>query len=80
MANPAFADLVGKRKLIRRTLAEALPELAESRLCSTPRDSASPGRKQNDIRVIRSGDTPEEVFVSIVFQPLTGADGKASAV
>jgi hypothetical protein len=83
MANAAFADLVGKRQLIGKTLAEALPELGSQEFAALLDAAAISGEAlvepKMSMRVIRSG-APEELFVSIVFQPLSGADGKTSGV
>ena len=82
--NPAFAALVGKRELIGRTLAEALPELAGQEFAALLDAAAISGQplveSKMSMRVIRFGETPEEVFVSIVFQPLTDGEGKPSSV
>jgi hypothetical protein len=84
MVNPAFAELIGKRELIGKALAEALPELVGQEFAALLDAAAISGEalveSKMSMRVIRSGDAPEEVFVSIVFQPLTNADGKPSGV
>jgi GAF domain-containing protein len=84
IANPAFGDLVGKRELTGKTLAEALPELAGQKFAALLDAAAISGEalveSKMSMRVARSNDAPEELFVSIVFQPLTNADGKLSGV
>jgi hypothetical protein len=84
MANPAFLDLIGKRQLIGKPLARALPELAGQEFAALLDAAAISGEalveSKMSMRVIRSGDMPEEVFVSIVFQPLSNAAGETSGV
>ena len=84
MANPAFLDLVGKRQLIGKPLARALPELAGQEFAALLDAAAISGEalveSKMSMRVIRSGDMPEEVIVSIVFQPLANAKGETSGV
>jgi len=84
MANRAFHDLVGERELIGKTLADALPNL-EGQLFADLLGAASISseallERRMSMRVTRSGEGPEEVFVDIVFQPLTNADGKRAGV
>ena len=84
MANPAFLDLVGKRQLIGKPLARALPELAGQEFAALLDAAAISGEalveSKMSMRVIRSGGMPEEVIVSIVFQPLANAKGETSGV
>src|SRR6185503_14452660 len=84
MANPAFLDLVGKRQLIGKPLARALPELAGQEFAALLDAAAISGEalveSKMSMRVLRSGDLPEEVIVSIVFQPLANAKGETSGV
>jgi len=83
MANPAFVDLVGKRQLIGKTLVRALPELAGQEFAALVDAAAISGEalveSKMSMRVVRSG-LPEEVFVSIVFQPLSNTDGETTGV
>ncbi|MEO8547556.1 MAG: GAF domain-containing protein [Sphingomicrobium sp.] len=84
MANPAFTDLIGKRQLIGKTFARALPELAGQEFAAVLDAAAISGEalveSKMSMRVVRSGGMPEEVFVSVVFQPLANAEGKTSGV
>ena len=84
MANRAFADLVGQRQLSGRPLADALPELANQAFGAMIDAAAISGEalveKRMRMRVDRSGDGPEEVYVDIVFQPLMGAGGRPTGV
>jgi GAF domain-containing protein len=84
MANAAFLELVGKRQLIGKLLARALPELAGQEFGALLDAAAISGEAlvepKMSMRVIRSGDLPEEVFVNIVFQPLSDADGETTGV
>ena len=84
MANPAFVELIGKRQLVGKTLSEALPELASQEFAALLDAAAISGEalveSKMSMRVKRSGDLPQEVFVSIVFQPLSNADGKTTGV
>ena len=84
MANPAFCDLVGKRELIGKTLAQGVPELARQEFAALLDAAAISGQalveNRMSMRVDRSGDGPEEVFVNIVFQPLANGGGKPADV
>jgi hypothetical protein len=84
MANAAFHDLVGKRHLIGKPLARALPELAGQEFAAILDAAAISGEAlvepRMSMRVMRSGNGHEEVFVSIVFQPLSNAKGETTGV
>ncbi|MEO8177090.1 MAG: GAF domain-containing protein [Sphingomicrobium sp.] len=84
MANAAFGELVGRRELVGRTLAEALPELASQAFTALLDAAAISGgalvEPRMSMRVTRSDDMAEELFVNIVFQPLAGAAGKPADV
>jgi PAS domain S-box-containing protein len=84
MANQAFADLIGKRELIGKTLAEALPELAGQEFAALLDAAAISGEalveSKMSMRLTRSGDVPEEIFVNIVFQPLANVGGQPPSV
>ena len=60
MANPAFCDLVGKRELIGKTLAQAVPELARQEFAALLDAAAISGQalveNRMSMRVDRSGD------------------------
>ena len=84
MANPAFVELVGKRQLIGKSLARALPELANQEFTALLDAAAISGEalveSRMSMRVLRSGGAPEEIMVSIVFQPLSNAKGETTGV
>src|SRR5690242_4213160 len=74
LANEAFAELVGKRELIGKPLAEALPEFTEQgvdEILLGVGYSGEPFRGQGmSLRVTRPDGSLEEVLVDLVFQPL----------
>ena len=84
MANRAFVDLVGRRELSGRPLADALPELAHQEFGAVIDAAAISGEalveKRMSMRVDRSGEGLEEVLVDIVFQPLMDAGGRTTSV
>jgi len=84
MANLAFHDLVGERELTGKTLADALPALEGQEFVALLDAASITGEalveRRMSMRVARSGEGPEEVFVDIVFQPLTADDGRRAGV
>ncbi len=74
MANRAYLDLVGGREVVGRTVAEALPEVADQGFVelldkvATSRESYV-GRAV-PVRLHRNGAEDEERFVDFVYQPM----------
>ncbi|HET7576950.1 MAG TPA: GAF domain-containing protein [Sphingomicrobium sp.] len=84
VANQAFADLVGRRALIGKSLAEALPEFTEQGVDEILDGVAYSGEtfigRGMSLRVARADGSAEEVLVDLVFQPLPPADGQPSGI
>ncbi len=79
VANEAFLDLVGKRDLIGKTLAEALPEFVEQAVDEILDGVARSGEafvgRAMPLSVARPDGTTEEMLVDLVFQPLPAGEG-----
>jgi len=79
VANEAFLELVGKRDLIGKTLAEALPEFVEQAVDEILDGVARSGEafvgRAMPLSVVRPDGTTEEMLVDLVFQPLPAGEG-----
>jgi PAS domain S-box-containing protein len=84
LANNAFAELVGKRALIGKTLAEALPELTDQGVDEMLDGVARSGEAfvghSMSLYVTRADGSTEEIFADLVFQPLPPAEGQPAAI
>lgn len=84
VANEAFIDLVGRRGLTGKSLAEALPEFTEQGVDEILDGVAYSGEtfvgRGMSLRVARADGSTEEVLVDLVFQPLPAADGRPSGI
>ena len=85
LANSAFLELVGRRELIGRSFREAVPEvegqLYVDLLDKVYRSGEAFVGKQMRAEFERvAGRRPEEVFISFVFQPILGPDGRAIGI
>ncbi len=85
LANLAFMDLIGQRRLIGRTLREAIPEIDGQLyigLLDKVFQTGEPfvGKQMRAEFERNHGRGPEEVFISFVFQPLLGEDGQVLAI
>ncbi len=84
MANRAYLDLVGGREVVGKTVAEALPEVADQGFVelldkvATSRESYV-GRAV-PVRLHRNGAKDEERFVDFVYQPMIDPDGEVSGI
>jgi len=84
MANQAYLDLVGGRALLGKTVAEALPEVADQgfvQLLDSVYETREPyvGRA-TPVTLDRGGATNEQKFVDFIFQPLAGNDGQLTGI
>ncbi len=85
LANSAFSDLVGQRRLTGRTFREAVPEV-DGQLYLDLLDkvfrSGEPfvGKQMRAEFERTPGRGPEEVFISFVFQPILDDEGKVLAI
>jgi PAS domain S-box-containing protein len=84
LANPAFDELVGERELVGKTFAEALPELEGQEFAQLLDTAAITGEtlvgRKMALQVARPGQRPEEIFVDVVFQPLSGVGSESPGV
>src|SRR5512139_2270925 len=84
VANQAFEELVNRGDLIGRSLAEAVPEMAEQgfvALLDEAKRSGEPfvGRAMS-MRIDIPGGWCEQIFVDLMLQPLGDAGGGAPGV
>lgn len=84
IANEAFVDLVGKRPLIGRSLADALPEFTEQGVDEILDGVAYSGEPfvghGMSLRVARVDGSTEEILVDLVFQPLPASEAHPSSI
>ena len=85
LANAAFMELVGQRELTGRTFREAIPEVDGQLYLDMLDEVFRTGEvfvgKQMRAEFVRQPDRGlEEVFISFVFQPIIGDDGKVLAI
>ena len=83
-ANPGYVNLIGGRRVLGRTVAEALPEAAEqgylALLDSVVRSGVA--HAQNEARYARPSASGEisERYVDFVFQPIKNDEGQVTGV
>ena len=87
LVNPAYMELVGRRALIGRSVAEALPELAgrASSRCSTRCSAAASPTSASRCRCCwpaprRRGAAAHHATVDFVYQPIRNADGDIDGI
>src|SRR6476661_2213271 len=84
VANDAFTKLVGRRGLVGKPFAEALPELTEQGvdeiLAGVSRSGEAFVGRGMSLSMKRADGTTEELLVDLVFQPLPSGDGQLSSV
>jgi hypothetical protein len=84
LANPAFSDLVGRRALISKALADALPEFTEQGIDEILDGVAYSGEPfvahGMSLRVSRADGSTEEVLVDLVFQPVPASEDEPSGI
>ena len=83
--NPAYQRLIGGREVIGRTVAEALPEVADQgfiALLDRVFTSGEPyvGRAVPLVFEREQGAGPERRFIDFVYQPVRAADGAVIAI
>ncbi|MEX2473339.1 MAG: PAS domain S-box protein [Gemmatimonadota bacterium] len=83
-ANRAYMELVGTRELIGLPVPEALTEVTEQGFVTLLDRAYRSGEPftaaEVPIRLRRSGEEPEERFVTFVYQPLRGGDGEVEGI
>jgi len=84
LVNAAYLRLVGERDLVGKPLAEALPEAVAQgfgALLDTVVATKQPHRGERVPLVVQREDgTQEERLLDFVYQPITDADGRVTAV
>jgi hypothetical protein len=84
IANKAFVELVGKRALIGKPLAEALPEFDVQGIDDILNGVARSGEafvgRAMPLSILRPDDSIEEVLVNLVFQPVPASQGYNSGI
>ena len=84
-ANEAYLRLVGRRDVVGKTLASALPEIREQgfiQLLDDVRRTGEPfiGRDVPVMLARKPGETLEERFLDFIYQPIVEEDGSVSGV
>jgi PAS domain S-box-containing protein len=84
LTNQAFVDLVGRRTLVGKPLAEALPEFTrqgvDEILDGVARSGEALVAHGMSLSVERPDGSTEEMLVDLVFQPLPPSDGQPGGV
>jgi hypothetical protein len=84
VANDAFTKLVGRRGLVGKPFAEALPELTEQGvdeiLAGVSRSGEAFVGRGMSLSLERPDGTAEELLVDLVFQPVPPGDGRPASV
>ncbi|MBA1156026.1 GAF domain-containing hybrid sensor histidine kinase/response regulator [Microvirga mediterraneensis] len=85
LANPAYMQVVGRRDIIGKTIAEALPEAVEQGYVDLLNDVYGSGRAlrlaaAKYIIQAGSGEPADERYVDFVYQPLTDAAGAVTGI
>ena len=84
IANEAFVDLAGKRSVVGKTLAEALPEFTQQGvdeiLAAVARSGEAFVGRGMSLSLTRADGSSEEMLADLVFQPLPPSDGRPAAI
>ncbi len=85
LTNPAFAELLGNREILGKTVREAVPEAEEQGFVAIlDRVLATGESLRRDgvclAVVLQPGQPPVERFLDFVLQPMRGAEGAVSAI
>lgn len=84
-ANDAYYELIGRRDIIGKPVAEALPEVRGQGFVEILEEVLVTGTpyvgREVSVQLARGGEgPPEERFVDFIYQPLTEADGTRSGI
>ncbi len=85
LANPAFAELLGNRELLGKTVREAVPEAEEQGFVAILDRVLATGEslRRDSVRLAvtrQPGQPPMERFLDFVLQPLRGAEDTMSGI
>jgi hypothetical protein len=84
IANQAFVELVGRRALIGKPLAEALPEFDVQGIDDILNGVARSGEpfvgRAMPLTIERPDGTFEDALVDVVFQPMPASDGRSGGI
>lgn len=84
IANSAFHDFVGRRALIGKSLAEALPEFDAQGIDDILNGVARSGQpfvgRAMPLTIERPDGTFEDALVDVAFQPVPAADGRQAGI
>jgi hypothetical protein len=84
VANRAFHELVGNRDLVGRAIANAIPEFAGQGFVEILDQVSQSGEpfvgSSMPLRMASTSGPPEKLFLDLVFQPLTDAEGEPAAI
>jgi hypothetical protein len=84
VANDAFVDLVGRRSLVGKALAEALPEFDAQGIDDILNGVARSGEafvgRGMPLTIERADGSFEDALVDVVFQPFPSSDGAPSGI
>jgi len=84
IANEAFLDLVGRRSLIGKPLAEALPEFDVQGIDDILNGVARSGKpfvgRAMPLTIVRPDGSFEDALVDVVFQPVPSSEGRPGGI
>jgi hypothetical protein len=84
LANKAFVDLVGKRAMMGKPLAEALPEFdvqgIDDIMTGVIRSGQAFVGRAMPLTIERPDGTFEDALIEVVFQPVPGSDGRPASI
>lgn len=85
IANAAYLQLVGRTEIVGKSVAEALPEIADQgiiELLDDVRRSGKPFVGHGITAKLRRGDGAplEELVLDLVYQPIVGEDGQVAGI
>jgi PAS domain S-box-containing protein len=85
LVNEAYYALVGRREVLGRSVAEAVPEVIDQPLYALLEDAYRSGEPRvataHPVRFMRTpGAAPEQIYVDIVYQPVRDAAGEVTGI